>query len=283
MTPDMEILPGTRITTYTRDGLVFDVADTGPLDGEVIVLLHGFPQMATSWAEVTCRLNAAGYRTLAPDQRGYSPRARPKGRRSYKVANLAADIVSLVETIGVGPVHLVGHDWGAFVGWTVAGYYPELVRTWTSVSLPHPKAFLRSMMSSPQALHSWYMLFFQLPWLPEFMLIRLRKLRNKMLADGGMDAGLIARYEREMVAGGALAGGIAWYRALPFFGRTRRVRVPTTHIWSAGDVALERRGAELCGKYVDAPYQLVVLEQAKHWIPDQNPDVLAELILASIR
>lgn len=116
-------------------------------------------------------LNEAGYRTIAPDQRGYSEGARPKGRRKYNVSELALDIVQLIQELNVGSVRLVGHDWGSFVGSNVAGKYPELVKTWISVSLPHPKAFVRSLFTSKQMLHSWYMLFFQLPAIPEFLLI----------------------------------------------------------------------------------------------------------------
>ncbi|MGX4202138.1 alpha/beta fold hydrolase [Bacillus sp. JK74] len=149
-----------RINFFKRDGLTFNVIDKGPIDGEVAVLLHGFPQRASSWSNVMKELNKAGYRTIAPDQRGYSPEARPKGRYAYRVSELAMDVVELIKQLITGPVHLVGHDWGSFVGWTVAGKYPKFIKTWTSVSLPHPKAFVRSLFLSKQSFHSWYMLFF---------------------------------------------------------------------------------------------------------------------------
>lgn len=257
--------------------------DTGPIDGEVVVLLHGFPQRASCWDEVMPRLNKKGYRTIAFDQRGYSEKARPRGRKAYKVANLASDVIALIDKIGVKSVHLVGHDWGSFVGYTVAGYYPERVRTYTSISLPHPKAFARSLFSSKQALHSWYMLFFQLPKLAEIMLINLKGVRNKQLRDSGMDAAMIKRYEREMVKEDALPGGIAWYRAFPFFGHAPNIKVPTTHIWSTADNSLERKGAELCEKYVDAPYKLIIIENGTHWLPDQKPDEVVAGIVDRIQ
>src|SRR5690606_26265127 len=139
-----------------NDGFTFDVIDGGPVDGDVIVLLHGFPQTATSWSKVAPLLHEAGYRSLAPHQRGYSPGARPSGRRAYSVDRLVADVAALVDTVG-GPVHLVGHDWGAIVAWAVAVERPELLRTLTTVSVPHPMAFLRSMARSTQLLHSYYM------------------------------------------------------------------------------------------------------------------------------
>ena len=135
----------TRLLRYRHDGFTFDVTDQGPLDGDPVVLLHGWPERATSWRHVVPHLHAAGLRTYAPDQRGYSKGARPKRRRDYALQHLVGDSVALIETIG-GPVHLVGHDWGAGVGWLVAAKRPDLVRTWTSASAPHPKAFADALL-----------------------------------------------------------------------------------------------------------------------------------------
>lgn len=157
---------------FGRDGLLFDVRDSGPADGPIALLLHGFPQSAACWDQVTPLLAAAGCRVLAPHQRGYSPRARPTGRRAYRADELVADVVALVETAGGQPVHLVGHDWGAVVAWLLAAQRPELVTSLTALSVPHPAAFLRAVVSSRQALASWYMAAFQLPWLPELALGR---------------------------------------------------------------------------------------------------------------
>ncbi|MGJ9413403.1 alpha/beta fold hydrolase [Aeromicrobium sp. CF4.19] len=276
--------PAQRITSYTHDGLTFDVVDEGPLDGEVVVLLHGFPQTSTSWARVTPILHASGLRTLAPDQRGYSPGARPRGRRAYRTSLLVADVAALLEHVGE-PVHLVGHDWGAAISWLVAAQHPELVRTHTSVSVPHPAAFVKSMIGSTQPLKSWYMAFFQLPFLPELVLTRFPGVLHRALAGAGMDRELRERVEVEMLAGGALTGGINYYRGLPFSARSLggRVRVPTTHVWSSGDIALVRKGADLTERYVTGPYRLEVMEGASHWIPDQEPERLAEIILARAR
>ena len=152
----------TRLLRYRHDGLTFDVRDEGPVDGDPVVLLHGFPERDTCWRDVAPLLHAQGLRTYAPDQRGYSPGARPPRRRDYTMHKLEADVVALIETIGA-PVHLVGHDWGANSGWLVATHRPDLVRTWTAVSVPHPAAFRRAMFSSRQAFSSWYMGAFQTP------------------------------------------------------------------------------------------------------------------------
>ncbi|QIK68114.1 alpha/beta fold hydrolase [Nocardioides sp. HDW12B] len=273
--------PG-RITTYEHDGLRFDVRDEGPLDGDVVVLLHGFPERSTSWRDVVPALHAAGLRTIAPDQRGYSPGARPRRRRAYRSALLTADVAALVERIG-GPVHLVGHDWGAAIAWSVTTARPDLVRTLTAFSVPHPTAYLRAMATTRQARDSWYMYFFQLPRLPERTLSRRGGRGERWLADGGLTPADLERFRTEIVEYGALRGGLGWYRAMLMLDRSqlgRKVRVPTTMVWSDQDAAISRPGVDLCARYVDAPYELVVLEGVDHWIPTHAPRAAVDAILA---
>ncbi|WP_110206656.1 alpha/beta fold hydrolase [Nocardioides daejeonensis] len=271
-----------RIDSFTRAGLTFGVIDAGPVDGAPVVLLHGFPQRATSWSKVSEHLHAAGMRTYAPDQRGYSPGARPRGRRPYRVEELRDDIVALVERIG-SPVHLVGHDWGSVVAWAVAAERPDLVSSLTAVSVPHPGAFLASMVRSTQALKSWYMLLFNVPKVVETAAVRRPALMEGALRRAGMTREMVATFREEIVADGALRGGLGWYRALPLSDlRTgsRKVKVPTTLVWSTGDIALGRKGAELTERYVTGPYRLEVLEGVSHWIPDEEPARLAQAIIA---
>ena len=276
-------MTGDRIHRYSHDGLVFDVRDEGPLDGEPVVLLHGFPQRASSWSAVAPILHGAGLRTLAPDQRGYSPGARPRRRRDYATARMVGDTVALIEAVG-GPVHLVGHDWGAAVAWLTAARHPDLVRTLTAVSVPHPGAFLSSLRHRDQLRRSWYMALFQLPWLPERLLTTRRA--EGMLLAGGMDATAVARFREEIVEDGALRGGLQWYRGLAFT-RPRstggRVDVPTTLVWSDRDVALGREGVARTARYVGGDYALEVLEGVSHWIPEEAPEALAAAVLARVR
>jgi len=270
-----------RIRTVARDGLTFDVLDEGPLEGEVVVLLHGFPERATSWRKVAPLLHAAGLRTLALDQRGYSPGARPSGRRAYRLTELVDDAAALVERAG-GSVHVVGHDWGAAVAWGLAARRPVLVRSLTAVSVPHPAAFQKAMLTSTQGLRSWYMLLFQAPYLVELAARRRGGPFDLGLAQSGMTRDEVARCRREVVESGALTGGLSWYRAIPFVDRalaTERTSVPTTFVWSDGDTAIDRRGAELTASYVDAPYAYVELAGVSHWIPTQAPEQLATAIL----
>jgi len=276
-----------RITEYERDGLVFDVSDAGPLDGPVVVLLHGFPERNTCWREVAPILNEAGLRTLAPDQRGYSPRARPKRRRDYVIGELTADVVALIERVRAQgpdrPVHLVGHDWGAMVGWMVAAKHPTLIASYTAFSVPHPSAFVRAL-AGRQALKSWYMAAFNLPLLPERMAATGRM--RRMLRGSGMTRDDVARFQKEIVEYGALPGGLGYYRALPFgllgLRADLTVHLPTTMVWSDGDTALDRHGPEQTAKYCTGPYEYVELKGVSHWIPTHAPRQAANAILSRV-
>ncbi|MDN5892506.1 MAG: alpha/beta fold hydrolase [Nocardioides sp.] len=277
-------MPLARLTTFTHDGLTFDVRDTGPIDGEVVVLLHGFPQRASSWDKVANLLHGHGYRTVAPDQRGYSPGARPPRRRDYTLDLLVGDVVALIHTLDAPrKVHLVGHDWGACVAWPVAARNPDLVASLVSVSVPHPAAFLRSMLGK-QLFKSWYIAAFQLPWIPEKILGDPAR-SKKALRGMGMSHEMAATFRKDIVDHGALSGALNWYRALPLSNPRLtggRVRVPTTHVWSDGDAALGQRGAQLAEEYVEAPYELQVLAGVSHWIPDEVPETLAEIVCERI-
>lgn len=272
-----------RITSYQHDGLTFDVIDEGPIDGEIVVLLHGFPQLATSWSKVAPLLHQQGLRTIAPNQRGYSPGARPKRRRDYRMSELVGDVAALIEKVGA-PVHLVGHDWGAAVAWSLAASRPELVSSLVSVSVPHPGAFIKAMPSG-QILKSWYMAFFNFPKLAELALSD-RKRAESILARTGMTPDMFDEFWTDIVQGGALPGGLGWYRAIALSDPrdlTKRVTVPTTHVWSTGDDFLTRRSAELAGDWVEgADFGLEIIDGASHWIPEEVPEELAGIIVERV-
>lgn len=279
-----------RINQLRHDGLTFDVYDEGPIDGEVVVLLHGFPERASCWRHVSPILHAAGFRTVAMDQRGYSPGARPHRRRDYSVTHLSDDVAALIDaTVGpAGPdakVHLVGHDWGAIVSWVVAMRYPERLRTLTAVSVPHPTAYLRSTVTSKQFSKSWYVGVFQLPRLAESLAGRRGSPMEKLLRSSGMDTEEIERFRTEIVEYGAIRGGLSWYRAIPFADRSlwrQLVSVPTTFIWSDGDDFVGRPSCERNEQYVTGPYEFVILAGVSHWIPTQAPEACAEAIVERI-
>ncbi len=268
-----------RIAHVVRDGLSLDVLDAGPLEGDPVVLLHGFPQRASSWDRVAPLLHRSGLRTLALDQRGYSPGARPRSRSAYRIDEAVDDLLALLDDVG-RPVHLVGHDWGAAVGWVAAARHPERLRTFTAVSVPHPGSMVRAGLRGGQALRSWYMAAFQLPWIPERLLSS--RWGDRCLAATGMPAEAVERYRREVVEAGALAGGLGWYRALPLRGSSAvpdRVTVPTTMVWSDRDTAIGRAAARGAERYVDAPYTFVELAGTSHWVPEEAPEALADAIV----
>ena len=276
----------TRELWFPRDGMELRAIDSGPHAGEPVVLLHGFPQRTSSWDAVTPLLHADGLRTIALDQRGYCASARPRGRRPYRLEELVGDVLALLDHLGLASAHLVGHDWGAAVAWAAAGNHPERVRTLTAVSVPHPAAFLKAMLVSDQLLRSWYMGFFQLPFVPELLLNSPGAAPEKALAGMGMTPEMIARFRDEMVTDDAIRGGLGWYRALPFSSPravASRVGVPTTFVWSDDDPALGRGGAALTERYVDGDYRFVELSGVSHWIPEERPVELADAISRRVR
>ena len=271
--------------TYVHDGFTFDVTDSGPVDGRVVIALHGFPEDRHCWTGLSAILNQAGYRVLAPDQRGYSPLARPPGRRSYTISDLDRDVLALADAAGVDRVDVVGHDWGGLVAWDLAARYPERVRSVTSLSTPHPRAAGDAMLRSTQLLHSWYIGFFQLPWLPEKVFSR----RNgepgaRTLERAGLDRASAERYAIRFATPGAMTGPINWYRALPLERRdqTPNVGVRSLYVWSDGDRFLTRAAAERTASYVTGPYRFEVLAGQNHWLPTNAAGLVAPLLLAHL-
>jgi pimeloyl-ACP methyl ester carboxylesterase len=271
---------------YRNGDLTFDVDDSGPADGDVVVLLHGYPENRTSWNAVTPLLVEQGFRVLAPDQRGYSPGARPTGRSAYAMQHLAGDIVALLDTAGVDSAHIVGHDWGGGVAWALADWEPSRVRTVTSLTTPHPRAMLKAMVTGTQALKSWYMFMFQLPVVPELayrphMEPRLRAtLQRTGLPDEAID-----RYLTPLREPGAATAAINWYRGMPLSRRRPggTITVPTLYAYPTRDAFLGRKAADLTGDYVSGPYTYEVLDGVSHWMPEEVPDVVARLVTEHAR
>jgi pimeloyl-ACP methyl ester carboxylesterase len=247
--------------------LTFDVRADGPEDGRPVLLLHGFPETSASWATVTPRLTEAGLRTYAPDQLGYSPGARPDQVDAYSMPALAQVTADLMTALDVPRADVVGHDWGANVAWTMGAWHPDRVRSLTAVSVPHPAAYTAAFRADPEQKErsSYIRLFWQ---------------AGK--ADTGVPAEAIDEYVSVLSAPGALTAALNWYRAMSSDTRVDPVAVPTTYVWSDGDVAIGRTAAEACGNYVSGEYRFVELPGVTHWIPEQAPDQLAAAILDRI-
>ncbi|MFX1782783.1 alpha/beta fold hydrolase [Prescottella equi] len=264
--------------------LTFDVTVAGPDDGTPILLLHGFPESSASWRPVTPRLVRAGLRVIAPNQRGYSPDARPERVDEYRFDRLVGDVVGLLDVYDIESAHLVGHDWGAAVAWQVAGGHPERIRSLTAVSVPHPAAFGWALREdADQQRRSGYIGLLRQEGKAEAVLLEDDSRRLRAMFGDGNDPELVEEHVRLLSQPGALTAAMNWYRAMTrAFGDLPPVRVPTTYVWSTADPALGPAAAKRCAEFVDAPYRFVVLDGANHWIPEEHPDALADAILARV-
>ena len=267
--------------------LTFDVRVAGPPDGRPVLLLHGFPETASSWAAVTPLLTGAGLRCYAPDQLGYSPGARPDEVDTYALTNLAQVTADLMTALEVPVADVVGHDWGANVGWALAAWHTDRVRSLTAVSVPHPAAFASAYRGDPeQRERSAYIRLFRQEGKAEEVLLAddARRLRRLLLgSDGssGVPVAAVDEYVAVLSAPGALSAALNWYRAMNAGPVVGPVSVPTAYVWSGGDIAVGRTAAEGCGAHVTGDYRFVELA-GSHWIPEQSPSDLAAAVLDRI-
>jgi pimeloyl-ACP methyl ester carboxylesterase len=258
--------------------LVFDAVVEGPPDGPLVLLLHGFPQTSWSWRQVWPALAAAGYRVVAPDQRGYSPGARPREVDAYRMHHLVGDVLGMLDHLGAEQADVVGHDWGAAVAWQLGARFPERLRTLSAVSVPHPLAFVDALRTDPdQRARSQYMRDWQAVGETE-----------RMMLDGGLEqvfGGIpgvaVDRYLAVLREPGALTAALSWYRA-----QSRAdvdglapVPVPTLHVWSDRDPALGGVATRATAPHVTGPYRLEVLSGVSHWVPEEAPERLSALLL----
>ena len=264
--------------------LVFDARAAGPADGALALLLHGFPQTSFAWRHQLEVLAAAGYRAVAPDQRGYSPRARPAEVEEYRSDRLVGDVLGMADVLGVDRFHLVGHDWGGAVAWQVAGRHPERLLTLTSVSTPHPAAFRRSIQEGEQRDRSRYILFFRTPEAEPFFLADDATGLRGVYAASGLADDAVDEYVRVLTQPGAMTGALNWYRAadVGLVEGLGPITTPTLYVWSTHDPALGQDAAEATAQHVGGPYRFEVLENVSHWIPEEAPDRLNALLLGHL-
>ncbi|MEN8272529.1 alpha/beta hydrolase [Acinetobacter baumannii] len=272
-----------RIHQYTRGAWTFDVIDSGPIDGPLVVLLHGFPETAHSWEQTSELLHQHQFRTFAIHQRGYSLNARPQSRFHYALSELTEDVAVFIKGLGQ-PVYLIGHDWGSVIASSVAMNYPQYIQHLTLVSVPHQAAFLKACLSSNQLLKSYYFAVFQLPILPELLFKKMSKAGRKFLKSSGMTEQQIKIFETEFIKENRLATALNWYRGFfwekpenPF----KAIVVPTLFIWGKHDIAVTEKSAKLNSGYFKNNYKAIFMD-ASHWIPYQNAPELVQYFLESI-
>lgn len=275
----------TRIAT---DDMVFDARVDGPDDGDVVILLHGFPETSWSWRHQLPVLAGAGYRVVAPDQRGYSPGARPADLAAYETRHLVSDVVAIADAVGAERFHLVGHDWGAAVGWQVAGRHADRVRTFTSLCVPHPKAFARALAGeagSRQPRRSAYFERFCAEGTAEEFAANGGEVLVRDIYELGGLPGDIEPYLEVFLQPGAMQATLNWYRvaSLTDVDGLGPITMPTLYVWSTDDAAIAKEGAHWTGEYVAGPYRFEVFESVNHWIPESAPERLNGVLLAHLR
>lgn len=265
-------------------GFVFDAIAAGPPTGEPVMLLHGFPSTSHQFEHQVRALGAAGYHAVAPDQRGYSPRARPAMVEQYSMQYLVEDVIAMADQLGFGRFHLVGHDWGANVTWAVGGNHPERLITLNPISVPHPLAFTQALLDSDsdQAQRSSYITFFQTPNSQDVLLANDAQLLRDIYT--GVNEEDIDVYLEALATPEALSAALNWYRALAFGSSlvVGQIGLPTLFIWSDEDAALGPDGAMFTVNFVDGPYKLEILKGVNHWVTDITPEAVSQLLLEHI-
>ena len=262
--------------------LAFTVDIAGPPGGEPVLLLHGFPETRHMWRAQLEALGAAGYRAVAPDQLGYARDARPPRTEDYATDRLVADAVGIMDALGHGRFHLVGHDWGGQIAWLIAASKPERLISLSVLSRPHPAAFARAMRedTAQSARSGHHRAFREADAVQRMRDAELKPLRKAMI-DQGVPPADADVHVRQLLEPGAIEGAMNWYRASGLqAAETPPVRVPTLYVWGDADATVGRMAAELTRAYVDAPYRFEEIPGAGHFVVDQEPARVAALLLA---
>jgi pimeloyl-ACP methyl ester carboxylesterase len=262
------------------DGVELHTIDEG--QGDPVLLLHGFPDSSRLWRHQIPALVAAGYRVLAPDQRGFGDSDKPPAVEQYQIQCLLGDVAGLLDQAGVDRAHVVGHDWGAFIAWGLASFMPARVDRLVALSVSHPATYFGPL---EQYERSWYMLLFQFEGVAEQALQRddWRLLRAWLAGAKDLDV-----YLEQLARPGALTAGLNWYRAnatpAVLFGLGEPtpwppVYAPTLGVWSSGDAYCGEHGFLGEQPHVAGPYHYERIEDASHWIPLDQPERLNRLLL----
>ena len=263
----------------------------GPHDGPVIVLLHGFPEFWYAWRRQIEPLAAAGFRVIVSEQRGYNLSGKPDGVSAYALTELVSDVIAIADQLGREKIFIAGHDWGAAVAWSTALLHPQRIAKLAVLNVPHPSVMRKFLSTRPrQLLRSWYMFFFQLPWLPEavFSAFNFRIGSRALLRfsrPGTFSEEDLAQYRAAWSQPGALTGMINWYRAL-FRTRVKFpdkiVRVPTRILWGERDAFLLAEMARESLRYCTNA-ELFTFANATHWLQHEEPARVSELLIDFFR
>jgi pimeloyl-ACP methyl ester carboxylesterase len=272
-----------RTEFVTANGIRFHLQTEG--DGPLVLLLHGFPQTWYMWHHVMPLLALRGYRVVAPDLRGIGESSRPTHVRDYRLRILGDDVAALIRALGEDKGHVIGHDWGGIVAWEAAFSHPEVVDRLVIVNAPPAQGMVKTLLTSLRQLRrSWYVFFFNLPWLPERLLTSPRAM-PRLLWPGTFSDEEIQIYGKALDRPRAAWAGLAYYRAASrgVFSdlrrlRSKRVTSPTLVIWGDQDAALGKELTPHLDRYVRGPLRIQHLPDAGHWIIQDSPERFVGLV-----
>lgn len=270
--------------------LHYVIAGQGPL----VILLHGFPEFWYEWRHQIPVL-AKHFTVVAPDLRGYNDSDKPTKVNDYRLSVVEEDIVGLIHSLGHKKAYVVGHDWGGAVAWRLALDHPEVVEKLAILNSPHPQMFAKAMAKFEQVRKAWYMLFFQLPFLPELLiqlnlksalrLIMQKKAKNKKaITDSDID-----QYVAALRKPHAIASALNYYRAA-FRNRTKeshlkgkKIEAPTLLLWGLNDPVLGKNLTEGMEPLFDSSFQVHYIENCSHWVNEEQPEEVNEALLQFLK
>jgi len=277
--------------TFRNGEIELHAVAAGPPNGPVAILLHGFPEFWYSWHKQIEPLAAAGFRVIVPDQRGYNISSKPRGTFNYALSHLTPDVLAIADQLGQERIFLAGHDWGAAVAWSVALLHPQRIAKLAILNVPHPIVMRRYLNTNRRQLRrSWYMFFFQLPFIPEaaFSALDFRLGVRSLVRSSRpntFSAKDLAQYRAAWSQPGALTSMINWYRAAfrhrPKFPDST-VHVPTRILWGERDAFLLPEMAHDSLRYCDSA-ELYTFANATHWLQHEEPARVSELLIDFFR
>ena len=262
------------------NGFSFSALAAGPPDGPLVLLLHGWPQFADSWAPIAAELASDGYRAVAVDQRGYSSGARPEAISSYAIDELSRDVLGFADALGRPRFHLVAHDWGAIVGWFVAANHGDRLASFASFATPHPRALWDARVNDPdQQKRTAYVDVFRAPgFIAEKALMGNGAAALRAVYEGKVPPEQVDENVRRLKEPGALTALLNWYRAVDFDRHLGPVAVPTFYGWGSNDRALGESAARATAGYVTGPYHFEIFSGVSHWVFDEVPRESAAML-----
>jgi epoxide hydrolase 4 len=276
---------------FCNAGVQLHAVASGPQDGPIVLLLHGFPEFWYGWHRQIDPLARAGFRVIVPDQRGYNQSSKPRNIRSYSLVELTSDVIAIADQLGRKQICLAGHDWGAAVAWSVALSHPGRISKLAILNVPHPSVMRRYLFTDVRQLRrSWYMFFFQLPLLPEALFaadnfrVGVSALRRSS-RPGTFSVEDLARYRDAWSQPRALTAMLHWYRAAFRFRaqfHDRTVRVPTRILWGQRDAFLLAAMGEQSLRYcIDG--ELIRFPEAGHWLQHEEPTRVSDQLVSFFR